>query len=235
MESKSVTTREVPITCTIVDDYEKIIRSLNDKDLNSALDCTCCLRHQKNRNVVEKSSLLDLSKYQEGRRCNCLCRHKIRSKLRSLLKPGHSEKTHQFKCKLLNKNAKVPTKGSEKAAGYDLYVSEEVTVPKRGRALVKTGVAFSLPDGYYGRIAPRSGLAWKHGLDVGAGVGDQDYRGEVFVVIFNHSDTDYTFKIGDRAAQFILTKIGTCDHKLVVVKELDETKRSDGGLGSTGK
>lgn len=145
------------------------------------------------------------------------------------------DNSSKFCCKLLNNNAKVPTQGSEKSAGYDLYVSEEITVPKRGRALVKTGVAFLLPDGYYGRIAPRSGLAWKHGLDVGAGVGDQDYRGEVFIVVFNHSDTDHKFKVGDRAAQFILTKIGICDHKLVVVKELDETKRSDGGFGSTGK
>ncbi len=88
-------------------------------------------------------------------------------------------------------NAKLPTRGSALAAGYDLYASEDKVVPKRGRAAVQTGVRLAVPVGCYGRVAPRSGLASKHGIDVGAGVVDADYRGLLGVLLFNFTDEDF--------------------------------------------
>ena len=91
----------------------------------------------------------------------------------------------------------------------------------------------ALPEGTYGRVAPRSGLAVKHGIDTGAGVVDADYRGELGVVLFNNSDEDYTISEGERIAQLVVEKIWTGD--ITVVDSLDDTTRSSGGFGSTGK
>ena len=88
-----------------------------------------------------------------------------------------------FFIKKLNKNAYLPKKGSEKAAGYDICSLEECIVPANGKCLVKTGLAFAVPAGNYARVAPRSGLALKNFIDVGAGVIDEDYRGEGFLYI----------------------------------------------------
>lgn len=81
-------------------------------------------------------------------------------------------------------------------------------------------------------VAPRSGLAWKHSIDVGAGVVDADYRGPVGVILFNHSDVDFEVKVGDRIAQLIVEKIVT--PQVVEVDDLDATVRGAGGFGSTG-
>src|SRR5207253_2868713 len=86
--------------------------------------------------------------------------------------------------KKLSQNATIPKRSSPLAAGYDLSSAKDIIVPARGKALVPTDLAIALPDGVYGRIAPRSGLAWKNHIDVGAGVIDQDYRGNVGVILF---------------------------------------------------
>ncbi|CAG9864255.1 unnamed protein product [Phyllotreta striolata] len=125
-----------------------------------------------------------------------------------------------------------PTKGSVKAAGYDLKSAYDVVVPARGKALIDTGLKIQLPEGCYGRIAPRSGLAVKNFIDVGAGVVDEDYRGVLKVVLFNHSDSDFNVKSGDRIAQLICQKIYYPE--LVEAKELSDTERGEGGFGSTG-
>nr|XP_023012863.1 deoxyuridine 5'-triphosphate nucleotidohydrolase-like [Leptinotarsa decemlineata] len=128
--------------------------------------------------------------------------------------------------------AYIPTKGSLKAAGYDLRSAFDITVPARGKALVDTGLKIELPEGCYGRIAPRSGLAVKNFIDVGAGVVDEDYRGVLKVVLFNHSDTDFEVRSGDRIAQLICEKIYY--PVLEEVQELTATERGEGGFGSTG-
>lgn len=128
--------------------------------------------------------------------------------------------------------ATLPVRGSEGAAGYDLSSAKEMVIPGRGKGLVPTDLVIAVPDGTYGRIAPRSGLAWKNHIDVGAGVIDGDYRGPVGVVLFNHSDVDFKIAVGDRIAQLILEQI-----KIVPVKEveaIEETSRGEGGFGSTG-
>lgn len=107
-------------------------------------------------------------------------------------------------------DAIVPTRGSDRSVGYDLYSSEDAMVPcQAGRALVGTGITVVLPEGVYGRVAPRSGLAVKHCINVGAGVIDPDYTGEIKVVLFNHGEKDFEIKKGDRIAQLVLERCET--------------------------
>ncbi|KAF5187597.1 Deoxyuridine 5'-triphosphate nucleotidohydrolase [Thalictrum thalictroides] len=137
-----------------------------------------------------------------------------------------------LKVKKLSEKAIIPSKGSALSAGYDLSSATEIKVPARGKALIPTDLSIAIPQGTYARVAPRSGLAWKHSIDVGAGVIDADYRGPVGVILFNHSDVDFEVKIGDRIAQLIIEKIMTPE--VVEVDDLDSTVRGSGGFGSTG-
>ncbi|KAK4043682.1 dUTPase-like protein [Parachaetomium inaequale] len=134
--------------------------------------------------------------------------------------------------KKLSDKARIPTRGSAFAAGYDLCAARLTTIPARGKALVDTDISMSLPAGTYGRIAPRSGLAAKHFIDTGAGVIDADYRGHVKVLLFNHADADFEVQEGDRIAQLIVERIYTPE--VVEVQELEESVRGAGGFGSTG-
>ncbi|GLT58045.1 hypothetical protein SLA2020_309710 [Shorea laevis] len=137
-----------------------------------------------------------------------------------------------LKVKKLSEKAVLPSRGSPLSAGYDLSSATDTKVPARGKALVPTDLSISIPEGTYARVAPRSGLAWKHSIDVGAGVIDADYRGPVGVILFNHSDADFEVKTGDRIAQLIIERITTPD--VVEVEDLDSTVRGAGGFGSTG-
>lgn len=129
-------------------------------------------------------------------------------------------------------NAKLPSRGSRSSAGWDLYASSSCLVKARSRTLCSTGIKMSIPEGQYGRIAPRSGLASRHSIDVGAGVIDADYRGELKVLLVNNSDIDYSVHVGDKVAQLIIEKIST--EPLLLVPSLGETERGEGGFGSTG-
>ncbi|KAL8141163.1 hypothetical protein V2J09_007184, partial [Rumex salicifolius] len=137
-----------------------------------------------------------------------------------------------FKVKKLLEKAVLPSRASPLSAGYDLSSAVDTKVPARGKALVATELSIAIPEGTYARIAPRSGLAWKHSIDVGAGVIDADYRGPVGVILFNHSDVEFEVKSGDRIAQLIIQKITTPD--VIEVDDLDSTLRGAGGFGSTG-
>jgi dUTP pyrophosphatase len=141
------------------------------------------------------------------------------------------EKMH-FEVKRLSGDAYLPERASEGAAGYDLRAARDVVVEPQGRALVATDLTFGLPEGTYARIAPRSGLAWKHGIAIGAGVIDADYRGNVGVLMFNHSDQPVEVKKGDRIAQVILERILT--PPILEVDSLSDTRRGESGFGSTG-
>ncbi|EDW11051.2 deoxyuridine 5'-triphosphate nucleotidohydrolase [Drosophila mojavensis] len=132
----------------------------------------------------------------------------------------------------LTEHALAPQRGSARAAGYDLRSAYDVVVPARGKAVVKTDLQVQVPEGSYGRVAPRSGLAVKNFIDVGAGVVDEDYRGNLGVVLFNHSDTDFEVKHGDRIAQFICERIFYPE--LEEVNKLEDTERGEAGFGSTG-
>ena len=134
--------------------------------------------------------------------------------------------------KKLRNNAAVPKRGSEEAAGYDIASAEDTVVPAKGKAVIKIGISIAIPEGCCGRIAPRSGLTVKRFIDVGAGVIDGDYRGEVGVVLFNHSEEDFEVKPGDRITQLILEKITMPQIKETT--DLPCTQRGSDGFGSTG-
>lgn len=121
-----------------------------------------------------------------------------------------------------------PYKSSEESAGFDLRSAYNVIVPAKGSALIKTDIQVLVPEGTYGRIAARSGLTLKHSLDVGAGVIDRDYRGNVGVILFNHSNVDYSVKRGDRIAQLICERIVYA--KLQFVEKMTTTERNTRGL-----
>lgn len=135
--------------------------------------------------------------------------------------------------KRLVPNAVLPARGTPGAAGYDLYSTDGFIIMPGHRVVVTTGVAVELPSGTYGRIAPRSGLAVKHGIDVLAGVVDPDYTGEIKVVLVN-TDLRRAFMIrpGYRIAQLILENYTSAD--VVEVPYVPETQRGGGGFGSTG-
>ncbi|XP_042172000.1 deoxyuridine 5'-triphosphate nucleotidohydrolase, mitochondrial isoform X2 [Oncorhynchus tshawytscha] len=132
----------------------------------------------------------------------------------------------------LSEHATAPTRGSAKAAGYDLFSAYDYSIGPMDKAIVKTDIQIAVPSGCYGRVAPRSGLAAKHFIDVGAGVVDEDYRGNVGVVLFNFSKETFEVKKGDRVAQLVCERI--CYPDLQELKSLDETERGAGGFGSTG-
>lgn len=141
-----------------------------------------------------------------------------------------------IKYKVLNELAKEPTRGSEYAAGYDLYAAtdKEISLFPHTTQLIGTGLAFELPDGYFGAVYARSGLASKKGLRPAncVGVVDSDYRGEVMVALHNDSDHIMTIDAGERIAQLVLMPYVNMTFEQV--EELNTTNRGEGGFGSTG-
>jgi dUTP pyrophosphatase len=129
--------------------------------------------------------------------------------------------------------AKLPARGSLNAAGLDLHSVENLRIPAHGRASVRTGLSVAVPKGFYGRVAPRSGLAVRHGLDVLAGVIDSDYRGEIVCALINHGDEPFEVEAGMRIAQLVIESIATLEP--VWSEDLSETERGGRGFGSTGE
>ena len=134
--------------------------------------------------------------------------------------------------KQLDERAVLPQRGSALAAGLDVCSIEELEIRPRQRVMARTGLAVAIPPGFYGRIAPRSGLAAKNGLDVLAGVIDSDYRGEVCCLLYNTSDEVIKLSAGSKICQLIVEQIITPD--AAWASDLDETARGAGGFGSTG-
>mgnify|MGYP002527682109 CR=1 FL=1 len=139
--------------------------------------------------------------------------------------------------KKLNENAVTPTRGSAKAAGWDLYscIDEDIWIQPHETVKIGTGIAVAIPDGYYGAIYARSGLATKQGLRPANAVGviDSDYRGEIIIALHNDSENHQCVVPAERIAQLVI-----CPYAFVYeweeVDELDETERGTGGFGSTG-
>ena len=134
--------------------------------------------------------------------------------------------------KRLDPRATLPTRGSAASAGLDIYSIEDITIEPKQRVLARTGLAVAVPLGFYGRVAPRSGLAVKNGLDVLAGVIDSDYRGEVCCALLNTGEETVNLPQGSRLCQLIVEQIITPTPAWV--EELEETARGAGGFGSTG-
>ena len=133
----------------------------------------------------------------------------------------------------LSENATAPTRASEFSAGLDLYSAGDFEIKPNDSCLISTDLSIAVPCNCYGRIAPRSGLALKHSLNVFGGVVDCDYRGVLKVILFNHGQETYSGKKGDRIAQLICEKIEY--PQLVETQHLDETSRGSNGFGSSGK
>ncbi len=135
-----------------------------------------------------------------------------------------------------HENAKLPTKGTEDAVGFDLYAAEEVTLlPNRG-TLVKTGWNVAFPKGYEGQVRSRSGLALKHGVFVlnSPGTIDPDYRGALGVILFNTTNHAVAIEVGDRVAQLVVAPVAQA--AMVEVEAFsDDTARGSDGFGSTGR
>ena len=139
--------------------------------------------------------------------------------------------------KKLTKTAIIPTRGSSQAAGYDLYadIDEPVTIKPHMTEMIHTGIAIEIPDGYFGAIFARSGLAAKQGLRLAncTGVCDSDYRGEYMVALHNDSIITRIVKPGERIAQLIVMPYLHVEFN--ETDELTSTERGEGGFGSTGK
>lgn len=130
-------------------------------------------------------------------------------------------------------SVKTPQRGTEHSAGYDIFANENCLLHAGERKLIKTGLFLEMPSGYYGRIAPRSGIAFKYGIDVLAGVIDSDYRGEIGVILYN-TDKNYSFSVhkGDRIAQLIIEKCHSIEW--ASAEFLNDSGRGAGGFGHTG-
>ena len=140
-----------------------------------------------------------------------------------------------MKIKLLSDKAKIPTRGSEEAAGWDLYAATDAIIPPHFTVKVSTDIAIEIPVGYFGAVFARSGLATKQGLRPAncVGVIDSDYRGPVIVALHNDSDQIREIFSGDRIAQLVFIPYSSWDWE--VVDELSDTDRGDGGFGHSGK
>lgn len=134
--------------------------------------------------------------------------------------------------KKLDPRATLPTRGSQASAGLDLYSIEAVSLDPGQRVIARTGLAVAIPEGFYGRVAPRSGLATKKGVDVLAGVIDADYRGEIGCLLYNAGQERLELEAGTKVCQLIIEKIAS--PQAAWADELDDTERGGGGFGSTG-
>jgi dUTP pyrophosphatase len=133
---------------------------------------------------------------------------------------------------LLSPNANIPSRGSDESAGLDICTIESTTIAAGQRALLRTGIAMSMPRGYVGLIWPRSKLAAKMGIDVLAGVVDSDYRGEIMVSLLNTGLDEVEIRSGDRVAQMIIQKHFS-DMEMNIVDDLDRTMRGYSGVNSS--
>ena len=140
----------------------------------------------------------------------------------------------EIKIKKLYEDSQIPTRGSEYAAGYDLYAHEGATIKPHETAKIGTGVAIQPPKDTFGAVFARSGLATKQGLRPAncVGVCDYDYTGEYIVALHNDSNEERVIEAGERIGQVVF--IPYINVSFIEVNELEETKRGDGGFGSTG-
>ena len=142
----------------------------------------------------------------------------------------------KIKTKLIRPTSKLPTYGSDHAAGADIYadIEHDIEISPHHTVMIPSGFAIEIPEGYAGFVYPRSGMASKRGLASANKVGviDSDYRGEVIVALHNHSDSPAVLSPGERVAQLIIAPVFTPGFELA--DELSDTTRGSGGFGSTG-
>lgn len=145
---------------------------------------------------------------------------------------GGADHSRRLKVKRLSENAVLPVRASAGAAGYDLFAAEDQIINPASRRVIKTDISIAVPPMHYGRIAPRSGLSFKNGIDIGAGVIDEDYTGPVGVLMVNNGTVQFEVKKGNRIAQLLLERVS--QPEVEEVEELPRTARGAKGFGSTG-
>jgi dUTP pyrophosphatase len=139
----------------------------------------------------------------------------------------------------INKNATIPVRSTDGSAGYDFYSPIDVIINPKSKILIQTNISVELPECpfkghiYCMKMMSRSGLSLKKSIEVGAGLIDSDYRGNIGVILYNHGDEPVEIKSGDRIAQGVIITIAVPE--IIDVDELSNTKRGDGGYGSTGQ
>ena len=127
--------------------------------------------------------------------------------------------------------ATLPSKAYRNSAGHDLYSAYDYKIPAQGKEKIMTDIRVKVPEGTYGRIAPRSGMAMQNHISIGAGVVDEDYTGNLSIVVFNLSNSEFDIKAGDSVAQLICEKIA--HPTLIEVTSLTQTERGEKGFGSS--
>ena len=135
---------------------------------------------------------------------------------------------------------KIPKIQTPKSAGYDLYANSDGCVKGMSHKLIKTKIRIKIPDNYCGQIWPRSSLSLKNGIETGAGIIDSDYQGELGVILYNHTDTDFNFSSDMRIAQLLIIpivnkSINQCNDETSFLEKFNSNERGNGGFGSTGK
>lgn len=140
----------------------------------------------------------------------------------------------QIKIKKLHPNAIIPQYQTQGSAGFDLHSIEDAHLKVGERILIKTGLAFEIPCGFEMQIRPRSGLALKLGISVlnSPGTIDSDYRGEIGIILINHSKEDFKISCGERIAQGVITQVFQAN--FLLSEDLSSTERGEGGFGSSG-
>lgn len=137
-----------------------------------------------------------------------------------------------IKFKLQQPDAKLPTKGSDEAAGLDLYACENIDIPAGKSAKINTGVCMEIPSGYVGLIWPRSKISTRFNIDILAGVVDSDYRGEIQIALINHGDKPFEVRTGDKIAQMLIQRHFNY-FDIEQVDQLSESRRGKQGINST--
>ena len=127
--------------------------------------------------------------------------------------------------------ATLPSKAYRNSAGHDLYSAYDYKIPAQGKKKIMTDIRVKVPEGTYGRIAPRSGPAMQNHISIGAGVVDEDYTGNLSILVFNLSNSEFDIKAGDSVAQLICEKIAL--PTLIEVTSLTQTERGERGFGSS--
>ena len=139
----------------------------------------------------------------------------------------------RIKIKLLYNDVLMPIAANDGDAGLDLHLYEDkITVPAKGRKSASTGISIEIPYGHYGRVASRSGNSFNYGIEVGAGIIDSNYRGEIKILLYNHSNKDVIFIKNKRIAQLIIHKI--LPPLIYKVDKLKSSVRGESGFGSSG-
>ncbi|MCR4284847.1 MAG: dUTP diphosphatase [archaeon] len=138
----------------------------------------------------------------------------------------------KIKVKKLKENAVLPSYAHEGDAGMDVYSVENSIILPGKRKMISTGISIEIPSGYVALVWDKSGIAAKQGITILGGVIDAHYRGEYKIILFNTSDDNFEVRIGDKIAQVLIQKIESAE--IEEVDELSETKRGEGGFGSTG-